>query len=121
MGVQVLTIVCIFLPLSAIWAGVINETIPASSGPDSHHKLIQGEFYRVSQKSGACSDRSTNNTSEKSRQLSVCTCASKGNTTDSAATTPSLRRSGRGVYGEDSILIDREFGFTKEAAADERV
>ncbi|KAF2005666.1 hypothetical protein P154DRAFT_570966 [Amniculicola lignicola CBS 123094] len=44
---QTLTMVCIFLPLSAIWAGVVvNDATLGSSGADSHQMLLRGQFGR---------------------------------------------------------------------------
>lgn len=45
LGSQTLTVVCIFLPLSAIWAGVFsNDQLLAASGAAAHQRLLQGHF-----------------------------------------------------------------------------
>ncbi|KAH7132170.1 fungal pheromone mating factor STE2 GPCR-domain-containing protein [Dendryphion nanum] len=45
LGSQTLTIVCVFLPLSAIWAGVIaSDASIGSRTADGHHRLLQGQF-----------------------------------------------------------------------------
>jgi pheromone alpha factor receptor len=105
-------VVCIFLPLSAIWAGVVNETAVATHGPDSHHRLIQDEFYRSAPNSLIGSN--ANSTAlEKSRQLSVCTCATKSRGGESAATTP--RKEGMDdEVDEEGIYVGREFGFRRQ-------
>lgn len=113
LGSQVLTVVCIFLPLSAIWAGVVNETAVATKGPDGHHRLIQDAFYRES--AGSTVGGSS---MEKSRQMSVCTCAThKG--VESAQNSPlkSSRRNGN----EDNDDIGREFGFSQRTLGRESV
>jgi pheromone alpha factor receptor len=106
--------VCIFLPLSAIWAGVVNETAVATRGPDSHHRLIQGEFYRSAPNSTVGSNASTS-AMENSRQMSVCTCATECKGNDIAATTP---KKGRAEYDDDGIYIGREFGFSRDETSD---
>ncbi|CAO2651924.1 Nn.00g002070.m01.CDS01 [Neocucurbitaria sp. VM-36] len=111
-GTQVLTIVCIFLPLSAIWAGVVNDSFTAGSGPDSHQRLIHGEFYRSAQSTTANGSTSAYN---KSRGLSVSTYA-KGKDIESVATTPSPR--GKSHVNDDGIHVDHEFGISHHDAAD---
>jgi pheromone alpha factor receptor len=96
--------VCIFLPLSAIWAGVVNETAPTSQ-----HALIHNEFYRSAPTSTIGSTSSTI-MMDKSRQFSVCTCATK-------CTTPIHKKSAT-EYEDDSIHIGRDFGFSRTDAAD---
>jgi pheromone alpha factor receptor len=46
--------------------------------------------------------------------MSICTCATKCKGNDSAATTPSARKRSMSEYDEDTILVGREFGFTKD-------
>ncbi|KAK7186109.1 hypothetical protein DPSP01_000708 [Paraphaeosphaeria sporulosa] len=46
---QSITVICIFLPLSAIWAGLVaSDSSVGSSGPDSHQRLFKNEFARSS-------------------------------------------------------------------------
>ncbi|KAL1593388.1 pheromone alpha factor receptor [Paraconiothyrium brasiliense] len=46
---QSITVICIFLPLSAIWAGLVaSDSSVGGSGPDSHQRLFKNEFYRSS-------------------------------------------------------------------------
>jgi pheromone alpha factor receptor len=110
---NVLTMVCIFLPLSAIWAGVANESHIAYNGPDSHQRLIRGEFYResastiMSQDSTAC---------DKSRQMSVSTYT-KSKDIESAAGTPTSPAYDKSITG-NGISVDHDFGFSHDDAAD---
>jgi pheromone alpha factor receptor len=105
--------VCIFLPLSAIWAGVVNETAVATHGPDSHHRLIQGEFYRPAPNSTIGSN--ANSTAvKKSRQLSECTCAAKSRGEESVVTTPRKGRVDEDMEDEKGMYMGREFGFRRE-------
>jgi pheromone alpha factor receptor len=46
--------------------------------------------------------------------MSICTCATKCKGNDSVATTPSARKKSMSEYDEDTILVGREFGFTKD-------
>ncbi|ORY14425.1 fungal pheromone mating factor STE2 GPCR-domain-containing protein [Clohesyomyces aquaticus] len=65
LGSQTLTIVCIFLPLSAIWAGVVSKDPGvAARGPDAHHRLLAGQMGRTS-------TSSSTNQSNKSHFASV--------------------------------------------------
>ncbi|KAF1849448.1 uncharacterized protein K460DRAFT_404672 [Cucurbitaria berberidis CBS 394.84] len=112
-GTQVLTIVSIFLPLSAIWAGVVNDSVMAGSGPDSHQRLIHSEFYR----SAASTKTSGSSTMfDKSRGMSVSTY-SKSNEIESASTTPSPRK--KTHTNDDGIHVGHEFGFSHGDAADQ--
>jgi pheromone alpha factor receptor len=100
-----LTAVCIFLPLSAIWAGVANENASTSGGPDA---LFRGE------KSSRVGSNASTTMVNNSRQLSICTC--KG--IDSIATTPSPRKKSVLEYEDDANLIGRDFGFSRGDAGD---
>ncbi|KAF2710007.1 hypothetical protein K504DRAFT_378322 [Pleomassaria siparia CBS 279.74] len=52
------TIVCISLPLSAIWAGIAtNDSHVAASGADAHQRLLRAQFGRTQSTSGT--DHST--------------------------------------------------------------
>ncbi|KAJ4305555.1 pheromone alpha factor receptor [Kalmusia sp. IMI 367209] len=45
---QSTTIICIFLPLSAIWAGLVtNDANIGARGADSHQRLFKHQFYRT--------------------------------------------------------------------------
>ncbi|KAF1962303.1 hypothetical protein CC80DRAFT_158812 [Byssothecium circinans] len=71
---QSTTIICIFLPLSAIWAGLVaNEAGVASRSADGHQRLLKDQFYRAP-------TSSTNNSTagEKKNSLTCSTYASSG-------------------------------------------
>ncbi|KAH7386041.1 fungal pheromone mating factor STE2 GPCR-domain-containing protein [Pyrenochaeta sp. MPI-SDFR-AT-0127] len=110
-GTQVLTIVCIFLPLSAIWAGVVNDA-NAGSRPVSPGRLVHREFYQ-SVVSTTASGSST--VQDKSRGLSVSTY-SKGKEIESAMATPSPRKS---RVEDNGIHAGHEFGFSHDFATDQ--
>ncbi|KAJ4376215.1 pheromone alpha factor receptor [Neocucurbitaria cava] len=110
-GTQVLTIVCIFLPFSAIWAGVVNDSSTAGSGPDSHQRLIHGEFYRSALSTTTSGDTSAH---DKSRGMSVSTYT-KGKEIESAAPTPSPRK--KSHVNDDGIQVGHEFGISHHDAA----
>ncbi|KAF1918501.1 fungal pheromone mating factor STE2 GPCR-domain-containing protein [Ampelomyces quisqualis] len=116
-GAVVSTIVCIFLPLSAIWAGVANETVTATAGPNSQRRLIQGEFYRTAPNS-TCASTSSNTMMDRSRQLSVCTCATHAKGVESVATTPSPRKKSVVDYDDDDTPIGRDFGLSRGDASE---
>ncbi|OAL48990.1 hypothetical protein IQ07DRAFT_569186 [Pyrenochaeta sp. DS3sAY3a] len=111
-GTQVLTIVCIFLPLSAIWAGVANDSSVARSGPNSHFSLIQGEFSRSS---GSNSASRNNGYDDKSRGLSVSTYSNvKERELDGSVSSPRAKSSPE----DKGIHVDRKFGYTHREADD---
>ncbi|KAF2628455.1 hypothetical protein BU25DRAFT_439432 [Macroventuria anomochaeta] len=71
-GTMVLTVLCIFLPLSAIWAGVANDAAIAHRGHDAHHHLINSHFGR-----GASAIATTDSAIafDKSHHMSCSTCS----------------------------------------------
>jgi pheromone alpha factor receptor len=97
--------VCIFLPMSAIWAGVANDSMIAHRGPDAHHKLIHDQFGRGSSVT-ATTDSAT--AVDKSRQMSCSTCmyAKKGDDLGSSKYSSTRKPS---MTGDDAILVDREY------------
>jgi len=113
---QVLTVTCIFLPLSAIWAGVVNETVVASRNQNSHHHLIQNEFYRTAP-SSAYGSTSRNTMVNKSRQMSVCTCSVNAKLADSVASSPMTRKHSTDGSMNERSLVNREFGISRDDAA----
>jgi hypothetical protein len=52
----------------------------------------------------------SNTATEKSRQLSVCTCSVNGKGVESTATTPSPRKKNMDEYEDDNIYVGRDFG-----------
>jgi pheromone alpha factor receptor len=108
------TVICLFLPLSSIWAGVSNDAKLATKGPDSHQRLIHGEFYQ----SGASSTISEGTTvCDKSRQMSMCTYT-KSKDIESGADTPVLPTSSNNNIGSTGIRVDRDFILSREDAQD---
>ncbi|PSN66193.1 hypothetical protein BS50DRAFT_621914 [Corynespora cassiicola Philippines] len=78
LGAQALTIMCIFLPLSAIWAGVItDDTGLGGHGPDAHRRLLKDTF-------GASSDGSA--TDEKHNPIVTTSTFTSGKNPDSPLT-----------------------------------
>lgn len=114
LGNQVLTVVCIFLPLSAIWAGVDKESSIAGRGTDSHQRLFSSEFYNSTTRSIGASSTST--AYDKSRQLSVYTIPKSKDKEDieSMAMSPSSHK--RIDVEDGSIRVDHEYGFSREDA-----
>lgn len=120
LGAQSLTVVCIFLPLSAIWAGVVNESaVVADRGPDSHHRLIQADFYR-SKMASTVRSNATNSTLGKGTVFSAtasCTCACAEKSAAKHGSASRGKDSLDGVEDADAdagILVDRSFGFERE-------
>ncbi|KAI8943116.1 hypothetical protein NX059_001147 [Plenodomus lindquistii] len=109
LGSSVLTIVSVFLPLSAIWAGIDHDSGVASRGPDAHHRLFASEFYNSTAQSIGTSSSST--AFDKSRQLSVFTI-SKGKDKDieSMSIAPGSRKAS---YIQD----DRDYGISPKDAS----
>ncbi|KAF3009781.1 Proteasome subunit beta type-5 [Curvularia kusanoi] len=116
-GNMVLTLVCIFLPLSAIWAGVANDSDSAYRGRNGHHGLMNGEFGR-----GSSVTASANSTTavDKSRQMSCSTCTytKRGDEFGPSKYSPTRRES---MTGDDAILVDREYAVHHEAIPLDRV
>jgi pheromone alpha factor receptor len=109
------TVICIFLPLSSVWAGVSNDAKIAAKGPDSHQRLIHGEFYR----SGASSTISDGTTvCDKSRQMSMCTYT-KSKDVESGADILSLPTSSNNTIGSAGIRVDHDFILSRENARDQ--
>ena len=111
LGSQVLTIVCISLPLSAIWAGVASESNLAANGRHGRQSFVQEEFY-----GSTLHSTSTNTTAcETSRKMSVCT-HSKERDFGSANTTVNSRW--RTLTEDDHIDVDQPVSHKNESAAD---
>lgn len=114
---MVITVLCIFLPLSAIWAGVANDSAIAYRGPDAHHHLINSQFGR-----GAVATATSSSTTafDKSRQMSCSTCSyvKKSDAFDTPEYSSSEKRS---MAGDDGIHVDREYTVRHEAIPLEHV
>jgi pheromone alpha factor receptor len=110
---HILTVVCIFLPFSAIWAGVVNDQNLASRGPDAHQRLILNNIHDKSLPS-TFSESST--VCGKSRQMSSWSDM-KSKDHESFVTIPTSHVRNKSV-GENCIRVDRKFGFSLDDAAD---
>lgn len=111
-----ITSLCIFLPLSAIWAGVANDSAIAYRGHDAHHHLINS---KLGQGSTATATSGSTTAFDKSRQMSRSTCsyAKKGDEFDVPERSPAGKRS----MGDYDIHIDREYTVRHEEIPLERV
>ncbi|KAF1945965.1 hypothetical protein EJ02DRAFT_419050 [Clathrospora elynae] len=109
-GTLVPTAVAIFLPLSAIWAGVVSDSNIASRGPDSHQRLIKDASYRSS---ASTTLSGSTIACDKSRQMSACTYT-QAKDFESAASTPSSYKKSTNHEG---IRVDHDFGFARDDAA----
>ncbi|KZM22067.1 pheromone alpha factor receptor [Ascochyta rabiei] len=112
-GTMVLTVVCIFLPLSAIWAGVANDSALAYRGRNGHQHLMNSQSGRGSS-TLATSDSTT--AFEKSRQMScsACTHPKKREEFDTPEPSPTGKRS---AAGDNGIHVGREFTVRHEDIA----
>jgi pheromone alpha factor receptor len=100
-GTQILTVVCIFLPLSAIWAGVVNESSLAHRGPDAHRRLLHSDFGR------------TPSTSAKGD--STTAFSKSGSDIECSYMSSSAQKSHK---ADDNIYVDREFCVRTEDTSD---
>ncbi|KAF2643879.1 hypothetical protein P280DRAFT_496398 [Massarina eburnea CBS 473.64] len=99
------TIICIFLPLSAIWAGLVaNDASVAVRGPDGHQRLLQGEFYHAS--------TNASKNSEKNTILSSSTYSSSGK----ESTSPNSPRHAKNL-SDDGIYVGKNWSVTEEGEA----
>ncbi|KAF2278836.1 uncharacterized protein EI97DRAFT_220944 [Westerdykella ornata] len=112
LGSQTLTVVCLFLPLSAIWAGVVasDNELGASSGGGVHRLLVQDQFGRSS---GAGSPNSSRFMHGGSKGTASTLVSSFGAKEMESPVSAGKRREGRGE-GEDGIYVDREWGVKAE-------
>lgn len=115
-GALVITTLCIFLPLSAIWAGVANDSAIAYRGHDAHHRLINS---KLGQGSSATATSNSTTAFDKSRQMSCSTCSytKKGDDFDAPERGPTGNRG----MGDCDIHIDREYTVRHEEIPLERV
>ena len=115
-GTLVITILCVFLPLSAIWAGVANDSAIAYRGPDAHHHLINSQFGR----NGAGTLTSSTTAFDKSRQMSCSTCSYVKKTEDFDLSEYSPAGKG-GITEDDGIHVDHQYTVHHETIPLERV
>ncbi|KAF9692846.1 hypothetical protein EKO04_009231 [Ascochyta lentis] len=116
-GTIVTTVVCIFLPLSAIWAGVANDSALAYRGRNGHGHLMDSQSAR-----GSSTMTTSNSTTafEKSRQMSCSTCTYPKKRDDFSTPEPSPAGK-RGSTVNDGIHVGREFTVRHEDIALEHV
>lgn len=110
---HVLTVVCIFLPFSAIWAGVVNDQNLATRGFDTHRRLVLNKFHDKSMPSTF--SESTTVCGKSGQMSSWSDMKSKDHESSVATPTTPVRNQS---IGENCIRIDRKFGFSCEDAAD---
>jgi pheromone alpha factor receptor len=106
---HVLTIVCIFLPFSAMWAGVAHDEAVASRG----QQLIKSNAHG---KSAASTMTNSSTVCGNSCQMSSWS-DTKSKDTSSCAVSPTSHGSNNSVE-ENCIRVDRKFGFSHGDAAD---
>ena len=112
-GSQTLTVVCIFLPLSAIWAGVIaSDTSIGASGADAHQRLLRGQFGRSTVASGT----SSNNGGDKNSTVASTLYTNSGKDPESP-TTPMAPYKAKSSVDNGAIHVDREWSVEKGEAS----
>ncbi|KAL1798905.1 hypothetical protein ACET3X_002942 [Alternaria dauci] len=110
---HVLTMICIFLPFSAIWAGVVNDQKLARRGPDAHQRLSRSDFH---EKSAPWTLSESSTVCETSRQMSSWSdMKSKDHET---LVTTSVSHVHNKSIDDNCIRVDRKFGFSSDNAAD---
>ncbi|EOA90478.1 uncharacterized protein SETTUDRAFT_102477 [Exserohilum turcica Et28A] len=109
---HVLTVVCIFLPLSAIWAGIVNDQNLASRGPDAHQRLINNNFCDTTSGSTVVEGSAVH---DKGRKMSIWSDA-KSRDTAGIALTPIAPV--RNNTSSNEILIEHDFEVSRQNAAD---
>lgn len=110
---MVLTVVCIFLPLSAIWAGVVNDSAVAQRGHDVHQAMMDSQFGRGSSAT-TTSDGPT--VFDKDRQTSCSTCAYAKKHNEFKPSSESSPAKKRSMAEEDGMHMGREFTVHHEIA-----
>lgn len=110
---HVLTVVCIFLPLSAIWAGVVSGQHATSRNSNARQRFIKNDLY-VTESVSAAGASST--AFDSSRQMSVWS-DTKSKDMDSIPLSPAVpNHKSRNSSG---IRIDRDFDVSRVDAADQ--
>lgn len=110
LGSQGTTIICIFMPLSAIWAGLVaNDASIGARGADSHQRLLKDQFYPSPRTT------STGSPGEKTSILACSTCTS-GKEPDGLMSHGSSQRVG--CSNGNSIYVDRNWAVVADDAGD---
>jgi pheromone alpha factor receptor len=101
-GSLTFTVVCIFLPLSAIWAGIVaNDRQIASSGASGHRRLLHAYFGRP--------DASSNGSNTALNSTTVNSCH-KEPVSPASTSAPSKPRHS----DDDAIHVDHEWSVENE-------
>ncbi|KAF2686983.1 hypothetical protein K458DRAFT_297423 [Lentithecium fluviatile CBS 122367] len=112
---QSTTIICIFLPLSAIWASLVStDSTLATHGPGCHQRLLKDQFFGSSTNSTAVSTGSRS--TDKGRFCAPSTFASCGKDSEDPATPFASRPAD--YSRTDAIYIGREYGIEMGEASD---
>ncbi|PVH91933.1 hypothetical protein DM02DRAFT_544792 [Periconia macrospinosa] len=109
---QSYTIICIFLPLSAIWAGLVTrDGSIGSDGADGHQRLLRDQFYRTP-------TSSVNNSKLVEKQLKPT--YSIGSSSGKGAESPVMMRAspqqGKSE-GAHAIYVDRDWSVDEGEAS----
>jgi pheromone alpha factor receptor len=103
---QSTTIICIFLPLSAIWAGLISSDASVGSrGPDCHQRLFKNQFYKSSDQGSTAGS----NGSRTGKKGSIDTSTFTGSGKDPESPTSPFSPSRMDHSRSDAIYIGREY------------
>jgi pheromone alpha factor receptor len=95
---------CIFLPLSAIWAGLISSDASVGArGADCHQRLLRDQFYKSSNKGSTVGSESSR-TREKG-SISTYTSSAK----DPESPTSGFNPHGTDHARSDAIYVGREY------------
>lgn len=111
---QSTTVICIFLPLSAVWAGLASSDVNVGArGADCHQRLFKDQFYKSSNK-GSTIGTDSNRALEKG---SISTY-------NSSSQDPESPKSGFGSHladhaRSDAIYIGREYTIENDEASKE--
>ncbi|KAF2122722.1 fungal pheromone mating factor STE2 GPCR-domain-containing protein [Lophiotrema nucula] len=107
LGSMALTIVCIFLPLSAIWAGVVADDVNlGASGADSHQRLLHGHFGRTPPASP------TTSRNGKASTVGNDTIYSKNEPDSPFTPSPYMEKNSNDLHSH-GIQVDREWSVEK--------
>ncbi|USP78161.1 hypothetical protein yc1106_05435 [Curvularia clavata] len=110
---HVLTVVCIFLPLSAIWAGVVSDQQVASRNSNARQRFIRNDLY-VAESASAAGGSST--AFDRSRQMSVWSDTKSKDMDGIPLNSSEPNHKSRNSIG---IRIDRNFDVSRGDAADQ--
>jgi pheromone alpha factor receptor len=117
MASQNTTIICIFLPLSAIWAGLVSGD-PAASGMNGHRSLIRDQFYNP-----AKSETSTGSDGkpfhDKGSVSTYDSCAKSPRESDSTTNHEDFALNRADIDRSDAIYVGRNFTVENDRASEQ--